>query len=174
MCYLFQWQMPRCILLQVPHFSGLIVSLTDKLLVKSGSLTEDRGGNGIILCSVRMERSQWDTGWRQIYSSLSLSTFFVFLFSFFRFRRWPMFFFHFLIFLCFKPLSRIPYGYSLIYTVLWNLNMHVYVFLFQPILRSVTFLRFNAHACMYMYMSTMSCLSTWRNCALIRIYAYLG
>ena len=74
-------------------------------------------------------------------------------------------------FLCFKPLSRIPYGYLLIYTVLWNYNMHVYVFLFQPILCSVTFLRFNAHACMYMYMSTMSCLSTWRNCARIRIYA---
>ena len=49
--------------------------------------------------------------------------------------------------------------------------MHVYVFLFQPILCSVTFLRFNAHACMYMYMSKMSCLSTWRNCARIRIYA---
>ena len=47
--------------------------------------------------------------------------------------------------------------------------MHVYVFLFQPIFCSVTFLRFNAHACMYM--STMSCLSTWRNCARIRIYA---
>ena len=44
--------------------------------------------------------------------------------------------------------------------------MHVYVFLFQP-LCSVTFLRFNAHACM----STMSCLSTWQNCARIRIYA---
>ena len=49
--------------------------------------------------------------------------------------------------------------------------MHEYVFLFQPILCSVTFLRFNAHACTYMYMSTMSCLSTWRNCARIRIYA---
>ena len=52
--------------------------------------------------------------------------------------------------------------------------MHVYVFLFQPILCSVTFLRFNAHACMYICtcdMSTMSCLSTWRNCARIHIYA---
>ena len=47
--------------------------------------------------------------------------------------------------------------------------MHVYVFLYQPILCAVTFLRFNAHACMYM--STMSCLSTWRICARIRIYA---
>ena len=49
--------------------------------------------------------------------------------------------------------------------------MHVYVFIFQPILCSVTFLRFDEHACMYMYMSTMSCLSMWRNCARIRIYA---
>ena len=71
----------------------------------------------------------------------------------------------------FKPLSRITYWYSLIYTVLWNKNMHVYVFLFQTIFCSVTFLRFNAHACMYMHISTMSCLSTWRNCARIRIYA---